>query len=145
MIIQLIIGAILIALTVVFQAFSFDLIIKKVQWLEKTALRKQKGIWKAAILAIVALGVSCVLIVEIWIWGLFYLVIGVMPDLESTLYFSTTTFTTVGYGDVVLERDWRLLSSIESLNGFLLFGWSTAFIFEIVSRIYRKEGKAIEN
>ncbi len=145
MIIQLILGAALILVTVAFQAFAFDFIIKKTKWLEHTALRRKKDIWKALTVAIVVLGVSCTLIAEIWMWGLLYIMIGSVPDLESALYFSTSTFTTVGYGDVVLGVDWRLLSSIESLNGFLLFGWATAFIFEVVSRIYRKEGRAIEN
>jgi voltage-gated potassium channel Kch len=55
------------------------------------------------------------------------------------LYFSTTTFTTVGYGDVFLDKEWRLLSAFQSANGFIMFGWSTAFIFEIMSKLYKEE------
>lgn len=144
MLAQLIYGFVLIAMTVVFQALAFDFIIKKTWWLEQTALRKVRDLWKAMILAIVVLAVSVTLIVEIWIWALFYLLIGAIKSLEEALYFSTSTFTTVGYGDLVLTENWRLLSSIEAMDGFLLFGWSTAFIFEVGSRIYRKEGRAIE-
>ncbi len=143
MLTQLIIGAILLSLTVAFQALAFDLIIKKTHELMSTKIKKITRFWKAAILTVVTLSVSLVIIVEIWIWGIFYLVINVVPDLETALYFSTTTFTTVGYGDVYLGTDWRLLSSIESLNGFLLFGWSAAFIYEIVSHVYKKEGRDI--
>ena len=145
MIAHLIIGGVLIAVTVVFQAFAFDFIIRKTKWLESTSLRKKKEIWKALTITIVVLAVTFTLIVEIWIWALFYLAVGTLPDLEAALYFSTSSFTTVGFGDVVLDKDWRMISSIEATNGFLLFGWSTAFIFEIVSRIYRKEGKALES
>ena len=95
------------------------------------------------LIILVILVLSFTLIAEIWMWGMFYLIIDVVPDLETALYFSTSSFTTVGYGDVYLDKDWRLISSIESLNGFLLFGWSTAFIFEIVSNVYKKEGHAI--
>jgi len=97
-------------------------------------------VWIWAILA-----VSMVLIMEVWLWGWFYLMIGTVPDWETALYFSASSFTTVGFGDVYLDKDWRLLSSIEAMNGFLMFGWSTAFIFEIVSHVYRKEGKAIND
>lgn len=143
MLIQLLIGAILLSFTVAFQAIAFDIIIKKTNELMNTKIERITRFWKAVILTIVTLSVSLVLIAEIWVWGLFYLIIDVVPDWETALYFSTTTFTTVGYGDIYLDKDWRLLSSIESLNGFLLFGWSAAFIYEIVSQVYKKEGQDI--
>lgn len=143
MFMQLIIGTFLLTATVIFQALAFDFIIKKIHHLVENRVGKVTKFWKAAILTIVTLGVSFTLIVEIWMWGIFYLIIDVVPDLETALYFSTSSFTTVGYGDIYLDKDWRLISSIESLNGFLLFGWSTAFIFEIVSNVYKKEGLAI--
>jgi len=66
--------------------------------------------------------------VQIWFYAAFYVLAGVLPDLETALYFSTVSFTTVGYGDVVLPPQWRLVGAIESANGLLLFGWSTAFL-----------------
>lgn len=53
--------------------------------------------------------------------------VSALPDFESALYFSATSFTTLGYGDVVLDPKWRLFGAIERANGLLLFGWSTAF------------------
>jgi len=52
-----------------------------------------------------------------------------LADFESALYFATTSFTTLGYGDVVLDRHWRLFGAIEGANGLLLFGSSPAFPF----------------
>ncbi len=75
-------------------------------------------------------------IVEIWIWAIFYFFVEEIQNWESALYFSTSSFTTVGYGDLVLSEEWRLLESIEAINGMILFGWSTAFIFAGVRRIY---------
>lgn len=140
MLLQLIIGGILIGTTVLFQAIAFDLIIKQAQRLE-VYLRGSKRLWKAFFLTVVVLSVTTVLIVEIWLWALLYLLIGAHTHLETALYFSTTTFTTAGFGDVVMPSQWRLLSGIEATNGFLLFGWATAFIFEIVSIVYRKEAR----
>ena len=59
-----------------------------------------------------------------------------MPDLESAFYFSIVTYTTTGYGDLVLPEEWRLVGGVESLTGILMCGWSTGFFFTVVSRIY---------
>ncbi len=66
--------------------------------------------------------------VQIWLYAALYVMAGALPDLETALYFSTASFTTVGYGDIVLSPHWRLVGAIESANGLLLFGWSTAFL-----------------
>ena len=69
---------------------------------------------------------------------------GVIDTFEAALYFSTSTFTTVGYGDIVLEPGWRVLAAIESANGFLLLGWSTAFLLQVVSRMRSVEFQWLE-
>jgi ion channel len=74
---------------------------------------------------------------EISIWGLFYLWRGCLTDAETALYFSGSTYTTLGYGDVLLAKPWRLLGPIESLMGVLMFGLSTGYFFVVVSRIYQ--------
>lgn len=66
---------------------------------------------------------------EIWIWALAYLSLGALASLETSLYFSTATFTTLGYGDITLASEWRLLGAAQGADGLVLFGWSTAFIF----------------
>lgn len=143
MVVQLLIGGVLIAVTVIFQAVVFDIIISHARRLE-SYLRDSHRLWKALFITLVVMSVSLVLIVEIWMWAVLYLAIGAQPDLESALYFSTTSFSTAGFGDVVLPPDWRLLSGIEATNGFLMFSWAAAFIFEIVSGVYRKESKGLD-
>ena len=81
-------------------------------------------------------------IVEIWLWSGVYLFSGLFETLEQAVYFSTVTFTTLGYGDIVLSEQWRLLASFQAANGIILFGWTTALVFAVVSRLYfRGEGK----
>jgi hypothetical protein len=75
-------------------------------------------------------------LLEITVWGLFYLWIGAIPNLPSALYFSAVTYTTTGYGDIVLPEEWRLVGGIEALTGILMCGWSTGFFFAVVSRMY---------
>jgi hypothetical protein len=78
-------------------------------------------------------------LVEITVWAALYVWTEAMPDLPSALYFSAVTYTTTGYGDLVLPQDWRLAGAIEALTGILMCGWSTGFFFAIVSRLYTDE------
>ena len=55
------------------------------------------------------------------------------------IYFSMVTFTTLGFGDVVLTGQWRTLASIQAANGVIIFGWTTALIFYFIQQIYKEE------
>ena len=74
---------------------------------------------------------------EIAIWGFFYLLRGCLPNAEAASYFSGVTYTTLGYGEVVLAKPWRLLAPVEGLMGVLMCGLSTGFFFVIVSRLHQ--------
>jgi len=69
------------------------------------------------------------------IWAYAYLRVGAIEQLETALYFSMVTFTTLGYGDVTLSPDWRLLASFEAANGIMMFGWTTALIAAVIQRL----------
>ncbi len=73
--------------------------------------------------------------VEVWAWAALFVWLGEFETMSRALYFSTVTFTTVGYGDVVLGDDWKLLGSLEAANGVLLTGVSTAFLFAVLMRL----------
>ena len=136
---QLIIGVVLICITVIIHAVVLDRLIVFIDKYSNSArLRFGRG-WKAPMLILAVLGTFAAHIVQIWVWAVFYMQIGEFSDMESSLYFSTSTFTTVGFGDIVLDKSWRLVSSFQSANGFILFGWSTAFIFEVMNKLYKRE------
>lgn len=82
-----------------------------------------------------AFGLFALHAVEIWLWAALYLLLNAFPNLEQALYFSTSTYVTIGYGDVVLPVGSRILGVIEGANGIILIGWSTAFFFSIVDRL----------
>jgi hypothetical protein len=73
---------------------------------------------------------------EIAVWALFYWWRACLPDAESSFYFSGVTYTTVGYGDLVLPAEWRLIGSVEGLTGILMCGLSSGFFFAVLSRIF---------
>lgn len=72
---------------------------------------------------------------EIWLFAFVYLGIGATTGLEDALYFSTISYSTVGYSDVHILADWRLLGAFESILGMVLIGWSTAFFFRMLGRM----------
>ena len=73
--------------------------------------------------------------VQIWLYAFAYMLLGELHQVETALYFSTSTFTTVGFGDVILSHNWRMLGVAESMNGFLLISWSTAFLVSLTARV----------
>jgi hypothetical protein len=74
-------------------------------------------------------------LVQIAMWALAYIWIGALPEPMVAFYFSGVTYTTVGYGDVLLPDRWHLLAGIEGLTGILMAGWSTAILFAILHRL----------
>lgn len=77
--------------------------------------------------------------VEIWLYAAVYRLVGEFPAFEDALYFSTSTYATIGYGDLVLSPAWRIVGAIEGVNGIILLGWSTAFFVSIVGRLAELE------
>ena len=68
-------------------------------------------------------------------WAFYYYFQGLFPDFETSLYFSFTCYTTMGFGDVVLPERWRILGGVEGFSGVLLCGLSTAFLFVVLSTL----------
>jgi hypothetical protein len=71
---------------------------------------------------------------EVMVWGLAYRIVDAAPIGSNLVYFAFVNYTTLGYGDVVPIPIWQLLGPITAMNGILLFGWSTAVIFEVLRR-----------
>lgn len=75
-------------------------------------------------------------LVQIMVWAAFYQLDGCFPDFDTSFYFSAASYSTVGYGDVVLGPEWRILGAVESVTGVLMFGWSTGVLFTIVNHLH---------
>jgi len=72
--------------------------------------------------------------IEVVVWGISYWLVDAAPVGTDRVYFAFVNYTTLGYGDVVPVVRWRLLGPITAMNGVLLFGWSTAVIFDVLRR-----------
>ena len=81
---------------------------------------------------------------EVIVWAVAYAIVGAAPASADPVYFAFVNYTTLGYGDVTPVERWRLLGPMTAMNGVLLFGLSTAVIFEVLRRVVRS-GVAAEN
>jgi len=129
---KLLFAVVLVVVTVVIHAAGFSVLLRAIAWshaLDKT------GFWPVARWVIgLTSWLMLIHLIEISVWGLFYVWQGCMPDAESAFYFSGSTYTTLGYGDLLLPAPWRMLAPVETLTGILMCGLSTGLFFAVVNR-----------
>lgn len=92
-------------------------------------------IGRGSVISLLVMVMFLISLLDAVLWAFAYMAIGAIPDFEAALYFSMVTFTTLGYGDLTLEADWRLLASFEAANGIIMFGWATALVVAYLQRI----------
>ena len=129
----------LMALCVTIHAGGIAWALGAVRRYAERALRFWPGTW---LFILIAAWMVLLHLLEIGVWAFFYLWKGAMPDPQSAFYFSAVTYTTTGYGDLVLPVEWRLVGGVEALTGILMCGWSTGFFMAIVTRLYEPRAKA---
>jgi hypothetical protein len=131
---QLVIGTLVIAVTVAVQAEMFNLLSGR---FERIVLTLRYVLRRFANTGAIIVGVLYIMFIQtinVWIWASVFIIVGAFDTLEPALYFSLVSFTTVGFGDITLGHEWRLLSALTAANGFLSFSWSGAYMVELVRR-----------
>ncbi len=130
----ILIAAVLVAVTVVMHAVGLALLLSS---LMNSHAAPPTRLWPVTWLLIrVTWGLILIHLAEISVWGLFYYWQECLPDAESAFYFAGVTWTTVGYGDLVLPKPWRMLGPVEGLTGILMSGLSAGLFVAVVSRIF---------
>ncbi len=132
---ELLVSTVLVAATVVIHLVGLDVLMS----MTGVHLRWFKTSWLHLDRLIVPLGIVLGLFalhgVEIWLYAFAYRALGALPDLEQALYFSTGSYSTLGEAGPILPPEWRVVGALEAVNGMLLIGWSTAFLFQVVSHL----------
>jgi hypothetical protein len=129
----LLIAAVLVSVTVIVHAAGFAVVLRV---LMKSHAAPPTRAWPIAWLLIrVTWFLILFHVVEITVWASFYLWRECLPDAESAFYFAGVTYTTIGYGDLVLPKPWRMLGPVEGLTGLLMCGLSTGLFIAVASRI----------
>src|SRR6516225_11506650 len=133
MIAKLSITACLVATTVVIHAAGLGMVLSHV--LHSKVRPEDTRFWPITWLLIrIAWLLIVIHLFAIFVWALFFWWQKCLPDVESSFYFSAVTYATIGYGDLVLPKEWRMLGPMEGFVGILMFGLSTAFFFVVVSK-----------
>jgi hypothetical protein len=88
------------------------------------------------ILIRVVFGLLVLHLLQITVWAVFFHMGHYFPNFETAFYYSATSYSTAGYGDVIPPESWRVFGAIEAVTGILMFGWSTGVLFSIVHRLH---------
>lgn len=102
-----------------------------------------RAIHRSAMVRLVVIMVTSVAVLmaahifEVWAWSVLYRLVGVTPDGANDFAFAFVNYTTLGYGNVLPVARWELIGPMTAMNGVLLFGWSTAVLFQILSVSYK--------
>jgi Ion channel len=133
MVVSMLISFMLVAFCVTVHASGITWSLRR---LSHSTAMADRGSWRQTMYLINTAGWLIVLhLVQICLWGLAFFYGGALPELSTALYFSSVTYTTVGYGDVILPADWRLIGGVEALTGILMCGWSTGYFFALFNRV----------
>lgn len=138
---QAMVATILVTATLCLQCAGMAVLI---HWAKASIERGLQGLsaWRTSLLMIRFMTALIILhIAEIWLWAAAYRW-RLLTSWESSFYFSATSYSTVGYGDVVLPRIWRLLGPVESVTGVLMTGISVSILFAILVRLIESQERA---
>jgi hypothetical protein len=138
---KLLIAILLMALCVAIHAMGLTAIFR---WVRIRLDRGSRHFWPANwILIRVAAWTVLLHLLQILVWAFLYAWRGAMPDFTTAAYFSAVTYTTTGYGDLVLPEEWRLVGGVEALTGILMCGLSTGMFFAVFSEIFGLNRKSV--
>jgi hypothetical protein len=87
------------------------------------------------ILLAATVGIIAIHTVEIWAYAAVYLEVGAFANFEEALYYSTVTYASIGYGDVLMPHAWRIFGAIEGAAGIIMLGWSTAYLVSLLTQL----------
>jgi hypothetical protein len=130
MVVQLLLGSSLIFITALVAAFSWwgleGFLARTHNWVE----REPHGLKLTTVLCVAMLWTVAMTTVSVWIWAAALYTLQIFSTVEASVYFSLVVFTTLGFGDVLLPVEWRLLGGLAAANGLLVFGLLTAMLVE---------------
>ena len=141
MLVQILVGGFVSAVNIVIHAL---LTVSTIRVARTVASRDTLHPW----FRLVAIMIATVLVLmaahtaEVFVWSAAYAISNAAPDGSDLVYFAFVNYTTLGYGDITPVTRWRLLGPITAMNGVLMFGWSTAVIFEVLRKTTSDERAA---
>jgi hypothetical protein len=134
---QLLVGGAVSGCNITIHALVMAMVVRAAQAMARRHVA-QSSIWLVSVMIVTVLVLMAAHTVEVMVWALAYWIVSATPAGTDLVYFAFVNYTTLGYGDIVPVPHWQLLGPITAMNGVLLFGWSTAVIFEVLRRALAK-------
>jgi hypothetical protein len=132
---QILLGTVMVGICVVIHVAAIVFLLEVMRRYASGWVSRHFALGATLVMMILVVWLLLAHTVEIWIWAVLYVHLGEFTDMTRALYFSTVTFTTLGYGDVTLTPEWQFLSSLEAAGGILLFGLSTGASVAALTKI----------
>ena len=124
----------LVALTVLIHTGGLVLLARLTPWAARRLRLHSHDTGRSLVMMMSVLGIFALHTVEVWLWALAYTLLAIARTFADALDLSTDMFSTVGYGQIFVAPGWRLLTALEGINGFILIGWSTAYLVGVSTR-----------
>ena len=139
MVSQILIGLLIITCSIAITAGFVELAVSGLrnvgEWLSVGRLPLKRAVTVIA----VTLWLLAASGVTVSLWAAAFMLLDIFQDPEVALYFSIVSFTTLGFGDIILDEQWRLLSGMAAANGLMLFGLNTAILLEVMIRVRHRQ------
>ena len=133
MLLQLILATVMVTITGLVHLVGLAVLMRVLR--SHTRIFRELTIMPLTLLLAATIGIVAIHTLEIWMFAALYLQLGAFPAFEQALYFSTVTYATIGYGDLIMPHQWRILGAIEGAAGIILLGWSTAFLVSLLTQL----------
>jgi Ion channel len=130
---QLILATIMVFAIVVIHLIGLAILTRLLR--SHSRVMRSVRIMPLTLLASATIGIIAIHTAEIWLYAATYLRFGAFLHFEEALYFSTSTYATIGYGDVLMPHKWRVLGAIEGPVGIIMLGWSTAYLVSLIAQM----------
>jgi carbon starvation protein CstA len=127
-------GSLLVALTVLVHTVGLVILARSTPPIARRFRLHSHDTGRGLVMMTSVLGIFALHTVEVWLWALAYSLVETVRTFTDALDLSTAMFSTIGYGQIRIAPTWRLLTALEGINGFILIGWSTAYLVGVSTR-----------
>lgn len=132
---QVLLGSCFLTLCALLHVAMVGLCVPVMSGLAERLPRQRLVLRSAGVLSVALIAILAAHTAQIWIWAFVLKRVGAFADIETSFYFATATYTTLGYGDIVLGEGLRIFASFAAITGLLTFGISTAFLIAVIGRL----------
>jgi voltage-gated potassium channel len=133
MLLQLIAATVMVVGIVIIHLVGLAILSRSLR--SHSRILRQVRIMPLTLLLGATVGIIAIHTVEIWVYAAVYLELGSFSHFEEALYYSTVTYSSIGYGDVLMPHGWRIFGAIEGAVGIIMLGWSTAYLVSLLAQL----------